>query len=454
MKTWLKTNPQVSSTSTKSIKQSSSQSLVFSATKRAISTASFESSIDVVDCPKNGVETSSQWSIQSATKDSSVNVGSQSTNSQLLVKFSTKSLSSPALINQVDCLTSERSSGSVQSTTSFGIPARSWGRSLAPETQSLPLSQIGVDNGVGGLTNIINDNQILRLSQTNAGKEIDELDQLWPSLPLRKQSLGLLGIDDVDCLTSERSSALVQSTTSFGTSATPLGQPLVPETQSLNPTFELSAIDFDSDNDGLTNIITGNQTLQLSQINIDNEIIELPLLPLGAHPSSGLSGIDLVDDPTFTIRAARTTERVNINSQRHRSRKRAADPEAYRLKVRADKSAWAEKNQDKVNKIAAKSQNKSRELRRFYCGVCEIAFQSDSALKKHTLTNNHVDRLAGVTKSAPSDHVIATAAARDAAKANKTHYCSTCDKAFGDDCNLRRHNATPSHAKRVERLKS
>lgn len=80
---------------------------------------------------------------------------------------------------------------------------------------------------------------------------------------------------------------------------------------------------------------------------------------------------------------------------------------------------------------------------------CDLALQTEAALKSHLLTDTHKDRVLGIEKPPPSKSSLAVAAVRADAKANKTYYCSPCDKAFDNDYSLTRHQATPLHARRL-----
>lgn len=149
------------------------------------------------------------------------------------------------------------------------------------------------------------------------------------------------------------------------------------------------------------------------------------------------------------IREARAKENALERSRKHRTRKRTEDLKGYQAKVTEQKKQWADNNPNKVLKIAAKVRNKAKDDKRFYCEDCEMALASQSALDKHNNTTEHMKRVVGIENSAPSRSAVSVAAIRKEAVANKTHYCSTCDKAFINDWSLQRHLATSLHAKRL-----
>ncbi|KAL8742197.1 MAG: hypothetical protein Q9184_008291, partial [Pyrenodesmia sp. 2 TL-2023] len=98
------------------------------------------------------------------------------------------------------------------------------------------------------------------------------------------------------------------------------------------------------------------------------------------------------------IRKARSKERANAGSQRHRQRKREANEELYKQNVTKAKAAWGEKNPSKVLKIAKKVRVKAKESRSFFCADCDMPFASASALDKHLKTTAHRNQVAGIMK--------------------------------------------------------
>jgi hypothetical protein len=150
------------------------------------------------------------------------------------------------------------------------------------------------------------------------------------------------------------------------------------------------------------------------------------------------------------IRLARLKKQALVNSQEHRSRKRAVSIDAYRAHDRVQKNAWSAKNRGKLRKVSSQNREKNKNSARFRCDTCDMNLQSAHALEKHNGTQQHQDRVAGVPKRPPSKYAAAAKAVLVAAKENKLHYCSTCDKAFGNKFSLDRHNATPRHLKTLQ----
>lgn len=149
------------------------------------------------------------------------------------------------------------------------------------------------------------------------------------------------------------------------------------------------------------------------------------------------------------IRLARLKENGNKRSQKHRAAKRLEDLDAYRAADRVSKNAWAEKNRDKVNRTAAKTKAKAKDLRRFYCDTYELPLQSQAMLDKHLLSVSHQDRAAGIEKPAITKSAVAVKAVRAQAKLEKLHFCEPCNKPFNNEWSLKRHEDTALHAKRA-----
>ena len=149
------------------------------------------------------------------------------------------------------------------------------------------------------------------------------------------------------------------------------------------------------------------------------------------------------------IRKARAKDTRNIISQRFRAKRRAQDLDGYRAAVTKMKTAWNEKNPEKMLETAAKVRAKALDEQRFYCSTCQMALQSATALDIHNKTRYHLDRVAGIEKPPITKSAVAVKKVTDNARKNKTHYCSTCQKSFGKDWDLQRHLKTPLHAKRL-----
>lgn len=150
------------------------------------------------------------------------------------------------------------------------------------------------------------------------------------------------------------------------------------------------------------------------------------------------------------IIAAKQVQRRADRSKRHRETVRNKDIDAYLARDRIMKNAWAAKNRDKVNQTAAKVRGNALSSNRFSCDVCQMSLQSQIALDKHLLTQSHADSVAGIEKPEMSQYSINRKTIRANAKASGEHSCNTCNKSFDTNWALNRHNATPSHKKKLE----
>ena len=144
-------------------------------------------------------------------------------------------------------------------------------------------------------------------------------------------------------------------------------------------------------------------------------------------------------------------EKHKVQWQGSRARIRAADPEGYRERARIEKNAWSKKHSERLAKVSAKNRETAKEAARFFCHDCDMALATQFAINKHLVTKAHKDRARGIKKSSPTKSARAVALVRAQAKANKTYYCPTCDKAFNNDYSLTRHKTTALHAKRLLR---
>ena len=175
--------------------------------------------------------------------------------------------------------------------------------------------------------------------------------------------------------------------------------------------------------------------------------------PLCTHSSLNekVSGDLTMTEEELEIVAAMKRERRLAYERTYRAAKRDKDPDFYRRTVTQQKKDWSTRNLDKVNNIAAKVRGKTLLSHRFFCEPCDMALQSKLALDKHLNTTAHKNIVAGKKKAAMSRGAVAYKAKRSLVKANKTHFCSTCNKAFDSEWRLNRHKATSLHARKLGR---
>ncbi|QRD06273.1 hypothetical protein JI435_307780, partial [Parastagonospora nodorum SN15] len=146
-------------------------------------------------------------------------------------------------------------------------------------------------------------------------------------------------------------------------------------------------------------------------------------------------------------------QRNVAKTQRCRKRKREEDEELYLQNNLAQHQAWSERNPGRVNEIAADVRNKAKDLQRFRCEVCDHNAATQHALDSHLLTKAHLDaEKAGRKVLKPlSAAALNRRASREAAIANRVHYCAPCDKACTSSTDLKRHKDKQKHKDIVAR---
>ncbi|KAK7730000.1 Alpha subunit of the F1 sector of mitochondrial F1F0 ATP synthase [Cytospora paraplurivora] len=181
-------------------------------------------------------------------------------------------------------------------------------------------------------------------------------------------------------------------------------------------------------------------------------------LPLGSHcplTERPAGALDLTDDELHAYNVQRrrqAKERTALASKRAEDRERANDLEAYLARKRREKLAWDHANKDKVWSVAAGVRARAIASRKHECSTCNIALQSKTALKRHLASKAHKEqeRLAarGKAKTVSAEALRARKFyAKN--KENKTHYCSTCVKAFNIKAHLDKHLKSKKHLAKV-----
>ncbi|KAL8853313.1 MAG: hypothetical protein Q9221_001789 [Calogaya cf. arnoldii] len=149
------------------------------------------------------------------------------------------------------------------------------------------------------------------------------------------------------------------------------------------------------------------------------------------------------------LRQARIKETTAEFSWAYRKRKREEDELGFRHHRTNVTKAWQDRNQSKTLKTAEKSRAKAKESRRFLCTDCDMTFVRASALENHYGSTAHHNQVNGVVKGPSHKDVANRQAKRIQAINEKTFYCSACDKAFGGNGELTRHEASKLHEKRL-----
>lgn len=106
----------------------------------------------------------------------------------------------------------------------------------------------------------------------------------------------------------------------------------------------------------------------------------------------------------------------------------------------------------RINATAARVRAKNLAEENFYCGPCKLPLQSRVALESHERTQAHRDVLDGVVRTSTTHDRLVRNAARNAAKEDGIHRCDFCNKNFGNDWELTRHNEGVRHINRKNKI--
>lgn len=103
---------------------------------------------------------------------------------------------------------------------------------------------------------------------------------------------------------------------------------------------------------------------------------------------------------------------------------------------------------------SARNREEAKATGMYHCDVCDIDLQGPLALDKHLKSTWHADRVAGVPIPEPHKYNDNLKAQRAARKVNKEHWCSVCNKGFGEDWSLTRHKEGTRHKARAKKARS
>lgn len=160
-------------------------------------------------------------------------------------------------------------------------------------------------------------------------------------------------------------------------------------------------------------------------------------------------------DEELTLAAAARTQRSTEKTARCRQRQRDVDEAAFLQKGLDQHRAWSASNPGRVNEIAAGTRQRAKDSARFRCNTCDINLASQWAYDEHVKSRRHIKAAEcdGKDNKPPSDASTASRRRRAEAVANKTHYCSTCKKAFTTAATLRSHNTRARHLNAVDKAR-
>lgn len=130
-------------------------------------------------------------------------------------------------------------------------------------------------------------------------------------------------------------------------------------------------------------------------------------------------------------------------------RERAADIDAFRLKMRLLAVSWVARNKEKVRGIQKTCKEKILREKRFFCKTCQKPFRDSSKLNRHMNSDRHKNKVNGNTHRQLYD----AAARADVRKARK-HWCAPCQQPFDSDFHLQKHKKCDKHLNKVKLLES
>ncbi|PSK57909.1 Pyruvate carboxylase [Elsinoe australis] len=122
--------------------------------------------------------------------------------------------------------------------------------------------------------------------------------------------------------------------------------------------------------------------------------------------------------------------------------------EASRLQHRASYSkVWGAAHRDLLNAAIARTQQKNRDLKRWYCDTCDVSSASEQNHVLHMASKHHKDKVAGTSKPTTKHDKW-----RASNLAAKKFTCSTCGKVFMTKQAKTNHLTTKRHLKQVASL--
>lgn len=176
--------------------------------------------------------------------------------------------------------------------------------------------------------------------------------------------------------------------------------------------------------------------------------------PLSEVPKGGF---------TFTAEEleAQAIRRREADREYHRdllAKMKARDPVAFNAHKAACLRASRARDptyKDKVNVATAKRTAKNLASKKYYCEPCGANLVHKASYERHLKSPNHADALKGKmrgTRTAKQkEH---EARALDKARQAKKYYCALCKLPCGKPSELKKHNKTKAHLKKVEALET
>ncbi|OAL35812.1 hypothetical protein AYO20_04962 [Fonsecaea nubica] len=140
-------------------------------------------------------------------------------------------------------------------------------------------------------------------------------------------------------------------------------------------------------------------------------------------------------------------DRKYILNLEGRERRKAEDPEAYRLEANRHRANFVKNNPESAKNSTQRHKVKAREEKRFYCNVCHVAFTNSTNLRNHLATKRHENKVKDA-KGTPR-YISPTMKIQNRIKAQKRHYCELCDFAAPTPFALKKHIDGKAHKKKL-----
>lgn len=159
--------------------------------------------------------------------------------------------------------------------------------------------------------------------------------------------------------------------------------------------------------------------------------------------------LDLTEGELVAIDTMRR-QRISQNSKEHYLREMENNYEEYTARKLREKLAWTAKNKDRVLATQAGVRARAIEAKRFWCEICKLALQSQTALDSHKTCDAHRQAEAianGAAAPEPSDDAVRCRSFSAAARASGRFECKPCGYNTDRPAKLTQHKGTSRHLK-------
>jgi hypothetical protein len=153
------------------------------------------------------------------------------------------------------------------------------------------------------------------------------------------------------------------------------------------------------------------------------------------------------------VKAAAQRERSKENTKISHARQKAADPQTFNAKMRANMRRHVARDRKRYNAKMrawkAKKVAKAHATAQFKCKPCNRTYNDQAALDRHFKTDKHASVIAGTYKRNTAERNTYLAGVQDAHRASRRFYCASCDLACASNFQLKNHVLTARHKAKV-----